>query len=54
MAMPCIRQELATAIQGVSVAVELEATRRADLEKQGDELNRRLGRLTVRPGLSCL
>jgi hypothetical protein len=41
-----IRQELSTAMQGVSAAVELQATRRADLEKQVDELNRRLGRLT--------
>jgi polysaccharide biosynthesis transport protein len=41
-----IRQELSTAIQGVSAAIELGATRRAALEKQVDELNRRLGRLT--------
>ena len=41
-----IRQELSTAIQGVSAAVELAATRRATLEKQVNELNQRLGRLT--------
>ena len=41
-----IRQELSTAIQGVSVAIELAATRRATLEKQVNELNQRLGRLT--------
>jgi polysaccharide biosynthesis transport protein len=41
-----IRQELSTAIQAVSVAIELGATRRATLDKQVDELNRRLSRLT--------
>ena len=41
-----IREELATAIQGVSAAGELAATRRATLEKQVGELNQRLGRLT--------
>ena len=41
-----IRQELSTAIQGVSAAAELTATRRATLEKQVGELNQRLGRLT--------
>jgi polysaccharide biosynthesis transport protein len=41
-----IRQELATAIQGVSAASTLAASRRAALEAQVDELNQRLGRLT--------
>jgi uncharacterized protein involved in exopolysaccharide biosynthesis len=41
-----IRQELATAMQGVSAAGELAATRRATLETQVDALNQRLGRLT--------
>ena len=37
---------MATAIQGVSAASELAATRRATLETQVNELNQRLGRLT--------
>lgn len=41
-----IREELSTAIQGVSAAVELQATRRASLDKQVVELDRRLVRLT--------
>jgi polysaccharide biosynthesis transport protein len=41
-----IRKELATAIQGVSAARDLVATRRATLESQLNELNQRLGRLT--------
>jgi polysaccharide biosynthesis transport protein len=41
-----IRQELSTAIQGVSAAMGLGATRRATLETQVNELNQRLGRLT--------
>jgi polysaccharide biosynthesis transport protein len=41
-----IREELATAIQGVSVAGALAATRRATLETQVNDLNRRLSRLT--------
>jgi polysaccharide biosynthesis transport protein len=41
-----IRQELSTAIQGVSAAIKLGATRHATLESQVSELNRRLSRLT--------
>jgi uncharacterized protein involved in exopolysaccharide biosynthesis len=41
-----IRQRLSTAIQGVSAAIELQATRRAAMEKQVEEINGRLGRLS--------